>query len=52
VQQQLRADEGLVLNPQEYPMTIRVWAFRLTILTATALAAAANAGWKWDLLAH
>lgn len=30
-------------------MTIRVWVFRLTLLTATALAAATNAGWKWDL---
>jgi hypothetical protein len=33
-------------------MTIRVWVFRLTLLTATALAAASNGGWKWDLLAH
>ena len=30
-------------------MTIRVWVFRLTLLAATALAAAANAGWKWDV---
>jgi len=28
-------------------MTIRVWAFRLTLLTAMILTAAANAGWKW-----
>jgi len=30
-------------------MTIRVWVFRLTLLAATTLAAATNAGWKWDL---
>ena len=30
-------------------MTIRAWVFRLTLLTATVLVAAANAGWKWDL---
>jgi hypothetical protein len=29
---------------------IRNWLFRLTLLTASALAAATNAGWKWDLL--
>ncbi len=29
-------------------MTIRVWVFRSTLLVATVLAAAANAGWKWD----
>jgi hypothetical protein len=29
-------------------MTLRVWVFRTAIFTATVLAAAANAGWKWD----
>jgi hypothetical protein len=33
-------------------MTVRVWAIRLILLTATALAAATNAGWKWDLVPH
>jgi hypothetical protein len=28
-------------------MMIRSWVFRLTLLTASALAAATNAGWKW-----
>lgn len=30
-------------------MTIRVWAFRLTLLAAIVLVAATNAGWKWGL---
>ena len=29
-------------------MPIRVWVFRLTLLTAMIVASAANAGWKWD----
>jgi hypothetical protein len=31
-------------------MTIRLWIFRSTLLAVTVLAAAANAGWKWDAL--
>jgi hypothetical protein len=30
-------------------MTIRVWLFRLTLLTITVLVAAGNAGWKWQV---
>jgi hypothetical protein len=30
-------------------MTTRLWLFRLTLLTVTVLAAATNAGWKWNL---
>jgi hypothetical protein len=33
-------------------MTVRVWVFRLTLLTAMIVASAANAGWKWDGGAH
>jgi hypothetical protein len=33
-------------------MTVRVLVFRLTLLAATIVASAANAGWKWDGAAH
>jgi hypothetical protein len=33
-------------------MTVRVWVFRLTLLAATIVVSAANAGWKWGVPAH